>query len=302
MEPTLQNFSMWLRTAPAEHRADLQSKWQYKNFLTDSTILELPEIIWLAFLLPTELQTDPMVKKLRQNGQAKYKQPESFINITNPFAPEGPVVALCLLGILYDLEQEEVRLPYDSYQLWTEVADNFGMWRLRYYLEDAIFRNFDPENYELFDSVTKEKIALDEGMVKDVTSLVKAAAEASGVKNLEIRNREKNVYGVYKKVAVRQKNLNEIYDIHGFRLLTETQEDCYTVLKAVHHLWRPFPDRFKDYIKKPKPNGYQSLHTIVSCLQRHPVEFQIRTHEMDRVAVSGAANHAAYKKAQRKKS
>lgn len=295
---TLKNLPTWLRSAPKEHRAALQAKWQYHQWLGEELVL--PDDVWLAFIVPSELQQDPKVKQLRETGLEAFKKPENLVDITDPFAPENRLVSLCLVGMLYDLEQDETYLPYDSYQLWTEVADNFGMWRLRYHLEDAIFRAFDPENYSLFESVVKEKLALDKELVKDITDLVFVASKAAGVKHVSIKNRQKNVYGVYKKSHLKQTNLNEIYDIHGFRLLVKNEADCYRVMEAIHHLWRPFPDRQKDYIAQPKLNGYQSLHTTVYCLRRHPVEFQIRTEEMDEVAISGLANHAAYKKGQRK--
>lgn len=293
---SLANFSMWLRTAPADQRADMQAKWQYQQWLANELIL--PELVWLAFIVPADLHQDPVMGTLRNQGLAVYKNPEKFVDITNPLAPESALVSLCLVGVLYDLEQSETYLPYDSYQLWLEVANNFGMWRLRYYLEDAVFKNFDTKNYKLFESVLKEKLTLDEGLVKDIADLVMLASRAAGVRKVEVKNRQKNVYGVYKKVKLKQKNLNEIYDIHGFRLLTENETDCAKIVEAIHHLWRPFPDRFKDYITEPKFNGYQSLHTTVSCLKKYPVEFQIRTYAMDGVAVSGLANHSDYKKKQ----
>lgn len=293
---TLSNLSVWLRRVEPEKRAFIQTKWQYYKWLSPQ--IALPEKVWLAFIVPTELLENAETKKLRETGLWAFKRPEKFVDIIDPLAPESRLVSLCLLGMLYDLEQEEVHLPYDTYQAWLEVANNFGLWRLRYYLEDALFKNFDAKNYELFESVIAEKIQVDESLVSDISDIVTIACLQSGVKNLIIKNRQKNVYGVYKKVKVKQKNLNEIYDIHGFRLITEQEYDCIKVLEVLHRLWPPFPDRYKDYITSPKSNGYQSLHTTVSCLKRIPVEFQIRTQLMDEIAVSGLANHAEYKKNQ----
>ena len=94
----------------------------------------------------------------------------------------------------------------------------------------------------------------------------------------------------------KQKNINHITDFFAFRILVKESEDCYKTLEAVHKLWPYYQDRVKDYIKQPKPNGYQSLHTTLLCLDSNVVEFQIRTHEMDYIAKYGAANHTLYKR------
>ena len=186
-----------------------------------------------------------------------------------------------------------------AYDAWLDIADQFGLWKLRYLLEDESFKTFEPEQFHLFESVVEKQIFVDKHLMLSIRAILHDALAREGLKDFSIENRVKNIYGVYRKVALKQKSINDIYDIHGFRILTATREDCYRALEVLHRLWRHYPERFKDYIAHPKANGYESIHTVVNCLENKVTEFQIRTREMDVVAASGPANHAAYKKLQR---
>jgi GTP pyrophosphokinase len=198
---------------------------------------------------------------------------------------------------LYDLHEGKILFPQERYYEWLEVADHFGLWKLRYLLEDAIFRTFDPENFSLFESVVQKKMRMDQNLVLAIRDIVGSAFKRAGLMSFTLTNRKKNIYGVYKKIALKKMNINEIFDVHGFRILVSNTKKCYQALEILHRLWPNVPERYKDYIEKPKANGYQSIHTVLSCLEKKPIEFQIRTREMDLVAASGPANHAEYKKA-----
>jgi GTP pyrophosphokinase len=192
-----------------------------------------------------------------------------------------------------------VLLERQRYEEWLDVANHFGLWKLRYLLEDAIFKTFDPDNYALFESVVQKQLFIDEHLVQAIRGIISDALTRGGLSGFSIENRAKNIYGVYRKVALKEKSVNDIYDIHGFRILTATERDCRTAIEILHRLWRHYPERFKDYIAEPKPNGYQSIHTVLNCLENKPIEFQVRTRDMDVVAASGPANHAEYKRTAR---
>ncbi len=284
-------FEKYISQFPAKSQPELKRRLKHKKALEEKGDLEVTSLVWESFLVTSDIAKDSKVKVLKTQAIEIRNSPKKFIK-----SEHFEAKTLCLLEILFDLSEGIVMFPYETYQEWSEVANEFGFWRLRYELEDAIFKHFDPENYELFKSVIGRKMKADEALLRDIRFLIEISATKQCIKSLKIYNRQKNIYGVYKKIQIKQKNINDIYDIYGFRLIVESQAECYALIDMIHRLWPHYPNRFKDYIKHPKPNGYQSLHTVVNCLQKSVIEFQIRTNEMDAVASSGMANHAAYKK------
>lgn len=294
-------YHAYVRRFPKPLQKELDQKLEYKRLLESDTSLVLPDNIWFAFLTPRDTRAHRVLKKsespimiLKKKVLAVFKHPEKFSDSFDP--KKSRAVTATLIEILFDLEGRKVLLPKDSYKLWVAIAERYGLWQIRYHMEDAIFKNFDCENYKLFRSVVQKKMQTDARLISDIHGILGQALLTAGIKNFEIRNRQKNVYGVYRKIHIKKKSINDIYDIHGFRILTKTKRDCYLAHEALDRLWPTYKDRYKDYIKRPKENGYRSIHTVLRCLKNIPIEFQIRSFDMDLVAESGLANHADYKK------
>jgi len=289
---------------PEKFRPSLDARLAYKYTLESDERLNVPPKIWLAFLTPPEPRVEPLLGEARREvWQLKKKvletfaHPKLFLDMRDPLHRSSEHITLAMLEILYDLKEEKILFPQERYGEWLEIANHFGLWKLRYALEDAVFKAFDPENFALFESVVEKQMFVDAHLVLAIRAIVKDAFTCAGVGECTIENRKKNIYGVYKKVQLKRTSINEIFDIHGFRVLAASKEGCYRAVETLHRLWPHFPERYKDYIARPKDNGYQSIHTVVCCLEKKAVEFQIRTREMDAIATSGPANHAEYKKA-----
>lgn len=179
---------------------------------------------------------------------------------------------------------------------WVPLADRLGMWKLRYQLEDRWLALTHPKEHELLLTLLSKAEKIHAELFKDIKNILTHRLKAAGLKNFEILSRHKNLFGVYEKMKRKMLNINHITDLFAMRILVNTNAECYQALHVLHGLWRPYRDEIKDYIQHPKPNGYQSLHTILPSLGRQTVEFQIRTREMDHIAKYGKAAHAAYKK------
>ncbi len=298
-------FEDYVALFPAEFQPSLTAKLVYKKTLEAEKRLKIPPRIWLTFLTPPVSEAEAYVPekckriwKLKTAMLKALPHPKEFLAVRDPLHSSSECVTLALLETLYDLHEHKVLLPEEKrYREWLDVANHFGLWKLRYMLEEAIFKTFDPENFALFESVVQKQMFIDQHLILSIRGILEDALSRAGIKDFTIENRVKNIYGVYNKVALKNKSINDIYDIHGFRILTSSEKDCRKAVEVLHRLWRHFPDRYKDYIANPKENGYQSVHTVLSCLEGKLIEFQVRTYEMDHIAASGPANHAEYKKA-----
>ena len=302
-KPTV--FEEYIRRFPVAYTPELKRKCAFKKKLEADASLKLPRRVWFAFLTPPDLETFSCIPKnlhavraLKRSVLKDFAEPSRYLHARTK-GISSDVVTLALLEILYDLIGKKVLLTKDTYAEWLDVADRFGLWRLRYAMEDAIFKTFDPRSYALFKSVVEKQVRLDAGLVRSIRGILTEALKKEGLGSCRIENRTKNIGGVHRKVALKGKNINDIYDIHGFRILCGTEKECYGALDTLHRLWPHYPERFKDYVRTPKENGYRSIHTVLSCIERKPIEFQLRTFEMDVVASSGPANHADYKRSSR---
>jgi GTP pyrophosphokinase len=181
--------------------------------------------------------------------------------------------------------------------IYAPLAHRLGIWEVKWQLEDLSFRYLEPEKYRRIASLIASKRADRERFIADVTSLLKQEFEKAGIK-AEITGRAKHIYSIYQKTEryiALGKDFDDIHDLLALRVVVDTVPDCYASLGIVHNLWRPLPDQFDDYIANPKANGYQSLHTTVMCERTTPLEIQIRTREMHRIAEYGVAVHWHYK-------
>ena len=191
-------------------------------------------------------------------------------------------------------EAKRVRTAKETIEVYAPLANRLGINSIKWELEDLCLRYLDPESYyDLVDRVSMRRQERMEAIDHIIDKLRKALDDAN-IK-ADITGRPKHFYSIYKKMKKKGLSFEQIYDLIAVRVLVNTKEDCYAVLGIVHSLWKPMPGRFKDYIARPKANGYQSLHSTLLGDQGMPFEVQIRTHEMHRVAEYGVAAHYKYK-------
>jgi GTP pyrophosphokinase len=191
-------------------------------------------------------------------------------------------------------EERRLRISRETLDIYAPLAHRLGIWQFKAELEDLAFAQLDPDSYHAMETRLQSGREQRQVFVRDVSEILQRELEAVGVR-AELSGRSKNVYSIIDKMGRQQKEFEEIYDLMAVRVVVDSVKDCYTALGVVHHLWKPIPGRFKDYIAMPKGNGYQSLHTTVISHTGEPVEVQIRTVEMHHTAEYGVAAHWHYK-------
>ncbi len=194
----------------------------------------------------------------------------------------------------YVPQQKQKRIAVETAEIYAPLAYRLGMQNVAGELEDLAFPYIYPDKHKWVTENVKETFEERMRYLKNVEPVVKAQLEKAGIKPLSLDYRAKRFYSLYKKLLRYDMNLENIYDLVALRLIVNTVEECYLTLGVIHQLWPPLPGRIKDYIALPKPNGYQSLHTTVFCVDDRPTEFQIRTRDMHEQAEHGAAAHWFY--------
>ncbi len=190
-------------------------------------------------------------------------------------------------------EQKQRDKSLETMEVFAPIAHRLGIRALKEELEDISLKHLDPIGYNMIE----EKLVLQNQNRQEFLDRIKEKIKErlGGVENLVIDGRVKSVYGIYRKVFMQNKEFEEIYDIYAVRVIVDSVTDCYNILGIVHDMFRPIPNRFKDYISTPKPNMYQSLHTTVIDKEGIPFEIQIRTWDMHHTAEYGIAAHWKYK-------
>ena len=189
-------------------------------------------------------------------------------------------------------EQKRRDKALETMEVYAPIAHRLGISNIKEELEDRSLHYLDPVGYETIrDLLNKHG---DEFLHQVCHTIAKHLAE-NGIQKATIRHRVKSIYGIYRKMYMQNKDFEEIYDVYAVRIILDNVPECYTALGLIHDMYHPLPNRFKDYISTPKPNGYQSLHTTVIGREAIPFEVQIRTNEMDRMAEYGVAAHWKYK-------
>lgn len=192
-------------------------------------------------------------------------------------------------------EEKQQRIAKETLEIYAPIAGILGIWRLKWQLEDLCFKYLYPEEfhkleYEYEVEKKAERNNFFNRIKKELTPQLKEEKIAN-----EIEVRFKHLYSIYQKMKTKSREFSEIYDVFALRVIVNDVNDCYKVLGIIHTIWKPKPNRFKDYIAVPKPNGYRSLHTTVFGPDGRPVEFQIRTREMHEESIYGLAAHWHYK-------
>jgi GTP pyrophosphokinase len=191
-------------------------------------------------------------------------------------------------------EKRRQRIASETLEIYAPLANRLGIGWLKTELEDLSFRYLMPKLYREIRMKVRKKREEQEGYIEGVRKAIEQKLAEEGLKG-KVTGRVKHYYGIYHKMQAQRIPFEQIYDVLGLRIITETKSDCYAILGLIHSLWKPVPGKFKDYIGMPKPNMYQSLHTTVIGPGGERVEFQIRTEDMDSIAQDGVAAHWKYK-------
>ena len=191
-------------------------------------------------------------------------------------------------------EHKRRRIARETLEIFAPLANRLGIWQMKWELEDLSFRYLEPVTYRNLSRAMDQKRAERVSWMDETRDTLAKALNEAGIR-AEINGRPKHIYGIYRKMRRKDVPFDQIYDIHGFRIIVESVADCYATLGVVHSHWRPIPGEFDDYIASPKDNMYRSLHTAVVGSNGKPMEVQIRTHEMHQVAEFGIAAHWRYK-------
>jgi len=235
-------------------------------------------------------------------------QTENVRKMLLAFSRDLRVVMLRLASRLQTLRYAaQIRRPVpenlarESLQVFAPLANRLGIWQVKWELEDLSFRFLEPETYKLIARLLEEKRAEREGYVEQLRLQLEQDLGVEGIQ-AKVQGRPKNIYSIVKKMRGKSLDFAQVFDITALRVVVPDVKDCYAVLAWVHSHFQPIPEEFDDYIARPKPNGYQSLHTVVRELADdgtggRPIEIQIRTEQMHEHAEHGVAAHWAYKEA-----
>jgi GTP pyrophosphokinase len=184
----------------------------------------------------------------------------------------------------------------EALNVFAPLANRLGIWHLKWEMEDLAFRFLEPDTYKQVARFLDEKRAEREEYVEHLRTRLEAELKAQGVR-ASVHGRPKHIYSIVRKMRGKSLHFDQVFDIRALRVIVPEVKDCYAALSWVHEQFTPIVEEFDDYIAKPKPNGYQSLHTIVRDKAGRPIEIQIRTQAMHDHAEHGVAAHWAYKEA-----
>jgi len=193
------------------------------------------------------------------------------------------------------LENETThRYARETLDLYAPLANRLGIWQLKWELEDLSFRFLEPAAYKRIAKMLEERRMEREGFVEISIERLKSELATAGIK-AQVFGRPKHIFSIWNKMRGKVIDFSELYDVRAFRVIVDDIKTCYAVLGIVHNIWTPISKEFDDYISRPKPNGYRSLHTVVIAEDGRALEVQIRTNEMHHFAEYGVAAHWRYK-------
>ncbi len=244
------------------------------------------------------------LSKLRFSS-SQARQVESIRKMLLAMADDLRVILIKLADRLHNMrtlqfhrsERKRRKIAQETMDIYAPIASRLGIYWIKKELEDTSFRYLMPDEYEKIKLLVSKDQAEREKYVETVRQYIHKKMDEVQLKG-EIYGRIKNYSSIYYKMISQTLAFEDIYDIIAFRIIVDSIPQCYEALGLIHSLWKPIDIKFKDYISRPKPNMYQSLHTTVFGPVNERMEVQIRTWEMDRVAKSGIAAHWSYKEGQ----
>jgi RelA/SpoT family (p)ppGpp synthetase len=250
----------------------------------------------VALLVDGVSKLDQIQFRSRAEAQA-----ESFRKMMLAMIEDIRVILVKLADRLHNMQtlgampaDKKRRIARETLDIYAPIANRLGINRMKVELEDLGFRYLYPMRYRVLEKALKRSKGSQRQIVKRILEEFEKSLVDEGIK-ANIVGREKHLYSIYKKMADKKSTLSDVVDVYGFRIVVDDVGTCYKALGLIHGLYKPMPGRFKDYIAIPRINGYQSLHTTLFGPKGLPLEVQIRTRNMDRVAESGVASHWQYK-------
>ncbi|MGI9308088.1 MAG: RelA/SpoT family protein [Gammaproteobacteria bacterium] len=230
-------------------------------------------------------------------------QVESFRKMMLAMVEDIRVILVKLADRLHNMRtldalplEKQQRIASETLEIYAPIANRLGIHTLKTELEELGFRYAHPFRYRVISKTLKEAQGNQRQIVRRISERLRRAMRNADISG-GVRGRKKNLYSIYNKMQRKRRGMKEVADVFGFRLIVEDVATCYQTLGVVHQVYKPMPGRFKDYIAIPRVNGYQSLHTTLLGPNGIPIEVQIRTTEMDKVAERGVAAHWQYKAA-----
>lgn len=244
----------------------------------------------------------------RGGATIRQQQAENLRKMLVAMAEDLRVVFIKLADRLHNMRtldalppEKQSAVARETAEVYAPLAHRLGIWELKWQLEDLSFRYLDPTRYRDIARLIALRRPKRESFIARAMEVLKQEFERVGLK-VEISGRPKHLFSIHQKMekyAAQGKVFDDIHDLLALRVLVNTIPDCYTALGIVHSLWHPIHDQFDDFIANPKPNGYQALHTSVMYQGATPLEVQIRTYQMHRVAEYGVAAHWRYKEGEK---
>ncbi len=233
------------------------------------------------------------------------RQAENLRKMFLAMADDVRVVLIKLADRLHNMRTlaavppaSQQRIARETMDIYAPLANRLGIWHIKSELEDLAFRYLDPQGFHALNRSLERRGTDRERYIQLVKEQITAALAVEGI-TADISGREKHMYSISKKMQRKDASFDEIYDVMGIRIIVDEKKDCYGALGVIHSLWRPIPSEFDDYIANPKESMYQSIHTAVLGPEGHPIEIQIRTHEMHHISEYGIAAHWRYKEGRR---
>ena len=250
------------------------------------------------------LLVDGVTKIGRLNFSTKeQQQAESLRKMLIAMGQDIRVIIIKLADRLHNMrtidampEQKQRDKSLETLEIYAPIAHRLGIRPVKEELEDLAIKHLDPVAYKEIENLLSLRKQHREQILEEIKNRIEERLKETmpGVE-MAFQGRIKSIHGIYRKMYVQGKDFDEIYDIYAIRIITDTVANCYNILGIMHDMFRPIPNRFKDYISTPKPNMYQSLHTTVISRAGIPFEIQIRTFEMHHTAEFGIAAHWKYK-------